>query len=101
MKMKLALTAFAVTSLAAIGTASADKVYNMAGCGLGSIVISSDGFVQIFAATTNGSTANQTFGITSGTSNCTKSGVILASKEQEAMSFLTPCSWMRGWTSLG
>ncbi|NDG85554.1 MAG: DUF3015 domain-containing protein [Proteobacteria bacterium] len=30
----------------------------------------SHGIVQIFAATTNGTSASQTFGITSGTSNC-------------------------------
>lgn len=44
--------------------------YGAAGCGLGSMIISSGGIVQIFAATTNGTSANQTFGITSGTSNC-------------------------------
>lgn len=46
-------------------------VYGMAGCGLGSIVFKEDGGVQILAATTNGSTYTQFFGITSGTSNCT------------------------------
>jgi hypothetical protein len=45
--------------------------YGTAGCGLGSIFFGGGtGFTQIFAATTNGSSANQTFGITSGTSNC-------------------------------
>jgi hypothetical protein len=45
--------------------------YGTAGCGLGSLIFSpGSGFTQIFAATTNGSSANQTFGITSGTSNC-------------------------------
>jgi len=44
--------------------------YSTAGCGLGSMIISSGGIVQIFAATTNGTSANQTFAITSGTSNC-------------------------------
>jgi hypothetical protein len=45
--------------------------YGSAGCGLGSLIFSpGTGFTQIFAATTNGSSANQTFGITSGTSNC-------------------------------
>ena len=44
--------------------------YASAGCGLGSMIISSGGIVQIFAATTNGTSANQTFAITSGTSNC-------------------------------
>lgn len=45
--------------------------YGPAGCGLGSIIFSPDsGFTQVLAATTNGSSGNQTFGITSGTSNC-------------------------------
>jgi hypothetical protein len=42
------------------------------GCGLGSMAFQGqDGLVfQVFAATTNGTFGNQTFGITSGTSNC-------------------------------
>lgn len=44
--------------------------YGSAGCGLGSMIIKSGGIVQIFSATTNGTSANQTFAITSGTSNC-------------------------------
>jgi hypothetical protein len=45
--------------------------YGPAGCGLGSILFVPDsGFTQVFAATTNGSFGTQTFGITSGTSNC-------------------------------
>ena len=49
--------------------------YGMAGCGLGSIVFGNKpGFIQILAATTNGTFASQTFGITTGTSNCTDTG---------------------------
>lgn len=45
--------------------------YGTSGCGLGSIAFGDKpGIVQIFAATTNGIFGNQTFGITSGTSNC-------------------------------
>jgi hypothetical protein len=42
------------------------------GCGLGSIIFEGqNGLVsQTFAATSNGTFGNQTFGITSGTSNC-------------------------------
>lgn len=42
------------------------------GCGLGSMVFQgNDGLIsQVSAATTNGTFGNQTFGITSGTSNC-------------------------------
>lgn len=45
--------------------------YGTAGCGLGSIIFGAKpGKVQIFSSTTNGIYGNQTFGITSGTSNC-------------------------------
>jgi Protein of unknown function (DUF3015) len=62
--MKYILLAFALVSNIAL----AEKPYGMAGCGLGSVIIGKDGS-QIFAVTTNG-TGTQTFGITSGTSNC-------------------------------
>ncbi|MFQ5559690.1 MAG: DUF3015 domain-containing protein [Nitrospinota bacterium] len=58
--------------------------YGEAGCGLGSLIFGdSEGPVQLFAATTNGTSYNQFFGITSGTSNCDASGIILASRAQE------------------
>ncbi len=58
--------------------------YGAAGCGLGSIVVGSDrGPGQIFAATTNGTSGSQTFGITSGTSNCGDHGLLNLSKERE------------------
>lgn len=45
--------------------------YGLAGCGLGSILFGpKPGIVQVPAATTNGIYSNQTFGISSGTSNC-------------------------------
>ncbi len=45
--------------------------YGLAGCGLGSLIFENQpGGVQILAATTNGTSYSQTFGITSGTSNC-------------------------------
>ena len=45
--------------------------YGVAGCGLGSIVFGpKPGMIQIIAATVNGTAGSQTFGITSGTSNC-------------------------------
>jgi len=60
------------------GAAAAEKVglkggepYGPAGCGLGSLIFKPDsGVTQIFASTTNGLFSIQTFGITSGTSNC-------------------------------
>ncbi len=54
--------------------------YGAAGCGLGSIVFGSQpGIIQVLAATTNGTFATQTFGITSGTSNCADTGGGVAS----------------------
>ncbi len=45
--------------------------YGDAGCGLGSMAFGDQpGAIQILAATTNGTFGNQTFGITTGTSNC-------------------------------
>jgi hypothetical protein len=49
--------------------------YGPAGCGLGSLIFEPDsGFTQIFAATTNGTFGTQTFGITTGSSNCETGG---------------------------
>ena len=47
---------------------------NNVGCGLGNQVIKDQDSVlmQVFAVTTNGTSGNQTFGITSGTSGCAK-----------------------------
>jgi len=83
----------AVLALFSVSTASADVVediskpgkYGMGGCGLGSMVFESNTKgSQILAATTNGSFGTQTFGISSGTSHCTTSGVVAENREQEA-----------------
>ncbi len=63
MKLILVISALVISSVAL-----ASKPYGMAGCGLGSQMMGKDGN-QILAATTNG-TGTQTFGISSGTSNC-------------------------------
>ncbi len=52
--------------------------YGDAGCGLGTMVVGPNGN-QILAATTNGTSYNQIFGITSGTSNCVDHGAVRAS----------------------
>jgi hypothetical protein len=65
--------------------ARAAEGYGSAGCGLGSLVFGNQtGMIQILAATTNGVFASQTFGITSGTSNCAAGGVVKAQREQAA-----------------
>ena len=65
---------FALPAAAQSSTESAIKGtgrYGAAGCGLGSMAFGSQpGAVQILAATTNGLFGTQTFGITTGTSNC-------------------------------
>ena len=51
-------------------TLKGSGTYGVAGCGLGSLAFGSEaGAIQILAATVN-ATGVQTFGITSGTSNC-------------------------------
>lgn len=67
--MKKLLVVLAVTLMAS--SAFAGK-YGSAGCGLGSMVFEGDQtwWKQVLAATTNGTSGSQTFGISTGTSNC-------------------------------
>src|SRR5712671_2770552 len=61
------------------------STYVVAGCGLGSLIFGDQkGPIQILAATTNGTFGSQTFGISSGTSNCVESG----SNTQGARNFI-------------
>ena len=70
------LLSFPVTALAA--------GYGASGCGLGSLAFGSEpGGQQILAATTNATFGSQTFGITSGTSNCGDHGLLDLAKERE------------------
>ncbi len=69
-KKSVLSSTFAAVLFFVSAPAMADE-YGMAGCGLGSMVITgSNGFEQIFVAYTNSSSGSQTSGITSGTSNC-------------------------------
>ena len=62
--------------------------YGAAGCGLGSLVLGSKpGFMQVFAATTNGTFGSQTFGITTGTSNCGGGMLSQAHTEQKIYAY--------------
>src|SRR4051794_32473550 len=76
MKMiKIALTLSLLAGFTAVAAPARADAYGAAGCGLGSIVIGNKpGFMQVLAATTNGTFGSQTFGITSGTSNCADTG---------------------------
>ncbi len=65
---RIVLAVIAVTAMASQAQAAG---YGAAGCGLGSMVFGSQkGLIQVLAATTNGTSWTQTFGISSGTSNC-------------------------------
>jgi len=65
-----ALLIAGAASAADTGSLKGNGSYGTAGCGLGSMVFGNQaGGIQIIAATLNG-TGVQTFGITSGTSNC-------------------------------
>ena len=63
-----------ISLIAAIGLTTAVYANENTGCGLGSMIIKNQNstMLQAIAATTNGTSGNQTFGITSGTSNCAK-----------------------------
>lgn len=64
--------------VAALPTAAMAANDNVGGCGLGSKVFNGQTGVvpQVLAVTTNGTSGNQTFGITSGTLGCTQDGVV-------------------------
>jgi hypothetical protein len=57
--------------------------YGAAGCGLGSMLFEgkNEWYEQVMAATTNGTSGNQTFGITFGSLNCDANKVALNSEK--------------------
>ncbi len=83
MKKLLMLGALVLSLVSFSGSAFAAG-YGDGGCGLGAIIFGSEqGGVQVLASTTNGSLSNQTFGITTGTSNCNPAGLVKLEKERE------------------
>ena len=82
----LAIVGLSVALLASSGWAQRGPRYGMAGCGLGALAFEgeNDKVSQVLAATTNGTFGTQTFGITSGTSECTTDGVIKSERAREA-----------------
>lgn len=69
--------------LGAMSVGVAQAAQNNVGCGLGSMVWNGKSGVapQVMAVTTNGTSGNQTFGITSGTLGCTQDGVVQSSQK--------------------
>lgn len=73
-----------LAAVAAMGTA-AFAANMQTGCGLGTMVIKEADSALLFAlqATTNGTSGNQTFGITSGTSGCKKTDLVMNEKAED------------------
>lgn len=74
--MKKTLVAVVLSSLPALAFAQAHD--NVGGCGWGSKAFDGQSGVgpQVLAVTTNGTSGNQTFGISSGTSGCSQDGAV-------------------------
>lgn len=79
---KILLSTMAV---AVLGSVSAIAANTQTGCGLGSQVIKNPDSAVMYAlqATTNGTSGNQTFGITSGTLGCKKVKFVMNDRAQE------------------
>jgi len=79
---KILLSAIATVALT---TASFAGVNSQTGCGLGSVIIKDDSSAVLLAlqATTNGTSGNQTFGITSGTLGCKKTKFVMNERAEE------------------
>jgi len=79
---KLLLSAIAAIALTTTAVAGGN---NQTGCGLGSVIIKDNSSAVMLAlqATTNGTSMNQTFGITSGTLGCTKTKLVMNERAQE------------------
>jgi len=75
-----------VSTIAALAlTTSVMAANNQTGCGLGSVIIkdSSSAVMLAIQATFNGTSGNQTFGITSGTSGCKKTKFVMNERAEE------------------
>lgn len=79
---KIILSTVAVMML---GSSAFATVNDQTGCGLGSQIIKDDSSAVMLAlqATTNGTSGNQTFGITSGTSGCKKTKFVMNERAEK------------------
>jgi hypothetical protein len=77
--LKKRLMLIALVGMIPVGAMAANN--NIGSCGWGSKVMDGQRGIapQVLGATTNGTSGNQTFGITSGTSGCTQDGVVTSS----------------------
>lgn len=83
MRTLIVPTALALALTAPAALAQDGETANSAGCGLGTMVFEGQQGIapQVLAVTTNGTSGNQTFGITSGTLGCTQDGVVRSPTE--------------------
>ncbi|MDF1878629.1 DUF3015 family protein [Sulfurimonas sp. SAG-AH-194-C20] len=79
---KLLVSLAAVAALSTLAVAGGNS---QTGCGLGSMIIKDNSSALMLAlqATTNGTSGNQTFGITSGTSGCKKTKLVMNERAAE------------------
>ena len=74
-----------VLSVIATGSAFAGQAQTNVGCGLGTLLWENKAdnsiLFQVLQATTNGTSGSQTFGLTSGTSNCQKPSKIVQNEK--------------------
>ncbi len=81
--MKKVLVSLA--AVIALGSTAFAGVNNQTGCGLGAMIIKDDSSAVMLAlqATTNGTSMNQTFGITTGTLGCKRTKLVLNERAEE------------------
>jgi hypothetical protein len=74
-----------IAAVVALSSYAMAGVNSQTGCGLGSIIIKDDSTAIMLAlqATTNGTSGNQTFGVTSGTSGCKKTQFVMNDRAEE------------------
>jgi len=74
-----------IAAIAALSTAAFATVQSQTGCGLGSQIIKDDSTAVMLSLqfTTNGTSGNQSFGITSGTSGCKKVKFVMNERAEE------------------
>ena len=74
-----------LVAVVALGSVAFAGVNNQTGCGLGSLIIKDDSSAIMLAlqSTTNGTSGNQTFGITTGTLGCKKTKFVMNERASE------------------
>lgn len=95
-KIKLVLTTAAMIAVIPMA-AMASGENNVGSCGWGSKVFAGQRGLapQVLAATTNGTSGNQTFAISSGTSGCTQDGAVTSTWKTAMYTMATSQNWHR------